>query len=155
GGDCGWFTDGSLSTPACEVISHTLAPGEGFIVRNFGGRITNSWTGCIPNCSLPCAPQIGVTNFIGPTGLATNASYTNVLSCPPPWGTLVRAFNGSSYLDSYYINGVWSPHVPVIAAGTAVFVTVVPTTNCATSSDGCLATDTNRVYQASGIANPN
>src|SRR5262249_51121943 len=149
-GWCGWATDNLPSAPACEILSHVLEPGEGFIIINNGLAVTNTWTGCIPNCPLPCAPQIGVTNFIGPVGVITNPSYTNLFSCPPPCGTLLSMWPGSGYTNFLFVNGAWTPRVPVIPAGTAVFVTVTSNTNCATTNGNCLPTDVNGVYQANG-----
>jgi len=107
-----------------------LPPGEGFLLNNPGAAFTLTFTGCEPDCPLPCAPtnEFWLIGRVG-TGAGT---YTNLFRCPPECGTTVNLFDPSKQsFDTYtFFNGAWGPSTPVWAAGTSVFVSVQPNVLC-------------------------
>ena len=83
--------------------------------------------GCEPECPAPCSPASGSTgtSLVGGSGITATA-YSNLFSCPPVCGTSVEIWNpaNQSFTTCSFVNGFWSPSVPVLPIGYSEFVTV-------------------------------
>jgi Concanavalin A-like lectin/glucanases superfamily/Immunoglobulin I-set domain len=111
----------------------TLSPGEGFVFKNPAStNITLTISGCQPECPPPCAPSTGISNLVGSIGIGS-AAWTNLFSCPPPCGAQIAIYTGSVPTVYNFLNGAWSPSVPVLPLGASAFVTVASNANCCTN----------------------
>jgi hypothetical protein len=131
----GW--EDSLGMPA----GHTpLPPGDGFILHNPGPAYTLTFRGCDPVCPRPCGPD-ALRRLVGVVGPGAG-TWTNLYSCPPGCGTLVQVWNPmlQQFEDHSFNGSAWVPSAPSWPAGTSVFVSTQPGTNCcATPPAGLVA----------------
>ncbi len=123
----GWYD------PSGNLTSATLSPGDGFVLQNnSGASYPVVIRGCPPTCPPPCEPTNGVSPvLVGRLGVGT-ATWTDLFSCPPPCGAQMLIWNVTkqAFTEYDYASGVWTPFVPVLAAGQSAFVSVHPNTNC-------------------------
>jgi|GEM_PF-2633048 len=120
-----------------NLVSLMLSAGQGFVLNNPGTNFNLVIQGCLPTCPPPCSPPTnGQSSLVGRLGLGT-ATWTNLFSCPPPCGAQILLWNGAGYAAYNYANGVWTPSLPVLAAGQSAFVSVQPNTNCCSTVMSC------------------
>jgi hypothetical protein len=122
----GWFD--AASNPADAL---PLEPGVGFIFLNPGASsFVVTFQGCEPICPRPCGPDAR-WQLLGVTGTSPG-NWTNLFSCPPVCGTVLRVWNKfqQQFQDYTYLNGSWTPSEPQWESGTSVLVSVQPNTNC-------------------------
>ena len=124
----GWYdSNGNRS-------STTLALGDGFILRNVSGAaFTLVIRGCPPICPPPCLPPTNGLVLVGRYGIGT-ATWSDLSSCPPVCGTEVLIWSASGFTAYDYVNGAWTPPLPVLAVGQSVFVHWLANTNCCTNN---------------------
>ncbi len=132
----GFITD--AKTVNGWAVDETLSPGEGFIlISHSTSSYTLTFSGCLPDCPLPCVPTNG---FLLVGGYGTNTcTWTNLFSCPPVCGTEFILFNAVSqqYSTNTYLNGAWTPQTPALLVGQSAWVTVQPNTNCCPTILNC------------------
>jgi hypothetical protein len=127
------YEGGAWYDSSFNPSTNTLVPGEGFVLDNTSGApFTLVIQGCAPTCPPPCSPPTNQMSLVGLLGLGI-ATWTNLFSCPPPCGAQVLIWNGAGFNAYNFVNGSWTPHVPLLPPGQSAFVSVQPNTNCCTN----------------------
>jgi len=107
-----------------------LPPGEGFVLMNYGAPYTITFIGCEPDIACRRCRPTNVLWLVGAIGVGpTNSSWSDLFRCPPKCGTELQIWNGVNF-DTYTFLTSWTPGIPSWPAGTSVFVSVQPNTNC-------------------------
>ncbi len=129
-----YFTGVGWLDPSFNPSTDTLDLGEGFVLNNPGAAFTLTIQGCDPaGCLLPCLPSTNLNDcvLVGRYGIGT-ATWMNLSRCDPECGTRVSIWDSTNQVfgDYDYVNGVWTPQIPVLAVGESAFVCLLANTNC-------------------------
>jgi len=114
--------DGSIGGPP-----NCPPPGQGFIYDNKSGSSeTLTLTGTPGSGPSTSMCDCGEFSLVGPTGDSpTGYSYDDIVGSAPVIGSTLYLWNGSAYtVYTYPTCCGWTPGVPVVPAGSSVFIKV-------------------------------
>lgn len=109
-----------------------LRPGEGAFFHNPGPAFQLAFTGNRHEPALPLPLPCGCNQENLVSRQTTNApsSFMDIMGFPPPDGTTLRRWTGSTHVTYTRANGAWLPAVPSVNRGESVFVRVPCSNQC-------------------------